>query len=467
MNIFSVIPLDLFSILASPNKVIYSDALFVLYDAFQENLKIPRETLFTMIRNRLENALVYTSFEDEGIDEEEACDLSGKSRFLIRKLKEKGWIDIERDNNFLEYIIIPEYSIRIIELLKSITDGERTSGFSFVFDAYSSLKLANEDENAGAFEKMMALSGARDKTEAMTKSLKLVYHNINRYVQKLIETDNINEILYAHYDDFYHKIIKEYIQPLKIKDSIPKYKNPIGKILDEWLESENTIDDMAKAAASEHQNMSYEESRHSVISSIFYIKESYETIENEYLSEIDEKVRKYIRATTKKIAYLTNTDRTAQGNLVFLLNAIAGSKDDDMTRNIGTAFQLYRQEFLSENSLYHSKTAQRRGKQNPVLIDESDVGIGDKIKEEYWDTINSPFSEYKVFEFMKHIFGDSPVAFSDDMDVPDDHAYILSLLAVLHGNDKGVFYKPEFLGGNINCGKYSVPKIRFEREDGK
>jgi hypothetical protein len=213
MNLFDRLPKELFSLLASPNKAVYSDALLVLYDAFQENLRIPKDTLFTMLRSRLENALVYSSFEDEGIEEEELQDLSGKARFLIRKLKERGWIDIEHDNIFTEYVIIPEYSIRIIELLKSIVDGEKSGGFSYVYDTYSSLKLSHEDENAGAYEKMMALSSARDKTAAMIKTLKRVYHNVNRYVQLLIDNDNINEVLSTHYDDFYQKVIEAHIQP--------------------------------------------------------------------------------------------------------------------------------------------------------------------------------------------------------------------------------------------------------------
>ena len=57
--------------------------------------------------------------------------------------------------------------------------------------------------------------------------------------------------------------------------------------------------------------------------------------------------------------------------------------------------------------------------------------------------------------------------FSDDMEIHDDHAYILSLLAVLHGNDNEMFYNPEFIGENTIRGKYSVPKVRFEREDSK
>ena len=39
MNLFEVVPGELFSVLASPNRALYADALEVLYAAYLENLK--------------------------------------------------------------------------------------------------------------------------------------------------------------------------------------------------------------------------------------------------------------------------------------------------------------------------------------------------------------------------------------------------------------------------------------------
>jgi len=302
----------------------------------------------------------------------------------------------------------------------------------------------------------------------MEKTLKRVYHNVNRYVQQLIDNDNINEILAAHYDDFYHQIIETHIQPLKVKDSIPKYKNPIQHILDAWLENDELINNITQASITEKRAGTLEEHRHEILSKLFFIRESYETIEHEYLNEIDEKVRRYTRATTKKIEYLTNTDRTVQGNLIFLLNTLADKKDDDnLLDKIQSTFNLHRQKFLSESSLYHNKSAYRRIKQDPVLIDEPDEDLSNKIKNEYQHAFNSPYSKKRVLEFMALTFGDSPVSFSEDMEIHNDHAYILSLLAVLHGNDRGIFYKPEFLEGIVHKSGYTIPEIRFELKENK
>ena len=41
MKLFEALPKELFSVLASPNRELYADALDVLYAAYQEKLKIP------------------------------------------------------------------------------------------------------------------------------------------------------------------------------------------------------------------------------------------------------------------------------------------------------------------------------------------------------------------------------------------------------------------------------------------
>ena len=63
MKLFDVVPGELFSVLASPNRVIYSDALDVLYEAYQEGLKIPEDTLYSMLRSKLEQQLAEATFE--------------------------------------------------------------------------------------------------------------------------------------------------------------------------------------------------------------------------------------------------------------------------------------------------------------------------------------------------------------------------------------------------------------------
>lgn len=165
MKFFEAVPCELFSPLASPNRALYADALDVLYTAYRENLKIREDTLYSMLRSRLEQQLADATFEGEDIDEEELRDISGRARFLIRKLCGKGWFEKERGDDFEEYITVPSYSSQLLALFHQLRDDRPARGFSYVFGTYSALKVADESESV--YDKMAAIYSAYDNTSAL------------------------------------------------------------------------------------------------------------------------------------------------------------------------------------------------------------------------------------------------------------------------------------------------------------
>ena len=122
MKFFEAVPDELFSPLASPNRALYADALDVLYTAYREKLKLPEDMLYSMLRSRLEQQLAEATFEGEDIDEDELRDISGRARFLIRKLGSKGWFEKERGTDFREYITVPGHSSRLLELFHALRE---------------------------------------------------------------------------------------------------------------------------------------------------------------------------------------------------------------------------------------------------------------------------------------------------------------------------------------------------------
>ena len=137
MKFFEAVPDELFSPLASPNRALYADALDVLYTAYREKLKLPEDMLYSMLRSRLEQQLAEATFEGEDIDEDELRDISGRARFLIRKLGSKGWFEKERGTDFREYITVPGCSSRLLELFHALREDTPARGYSYVFGTYS------------------------------------------------------------------------------------------------------------------------------------------------------------------------------------------------------------------------------------------------------------------------------------------------------------------------------------------
>ena len=464
MKLFDAVPNELFSVLASPNRSLYADALDVLYESYQENLKIPEETLYSMLRGKLEQQLAEATFEGEDIDEEELRDVSGRARFLIRKLNSKGWLEKQRGDDFNEYITVPGYSSRLLELFHQLRDDSPMRGYSYVFGTYSALKVASE--GTSVYDRMAAVYSAYDNTQSLIKLLQMVYHNVKHFFQLQINMQQVNTVLASHFDDFGQKVVEAYIRPLKIKDSVPKYRVPIQKILTGWLEDDALLTAMSNAALQDRRGSDLNACRSDLLRKIFWVKERYDNIEHEFLDEIDQQVRRYNRATTQKIENLTNRDHNVRGNLNYLLTALSRNRRaSELVEQIQPAFQLYEQSFLSEKSVWYRKRPGKRTKAAPVLIQEGE--IDPEMARQAQLLLHSEYGRSEIAAYVEQWLGEAEVCYSEDLNLEDDKAYIMSLLAVLTGGDRSSTYTVRELEGVYSENGYAIPRLQIKRREEK
>ena len=460
MNLFDRIPTELFSVLASPNRTLYANALDVLYTAYRENLKILEQDFYMMLRSKLEQQLADATFEGEDIDEEELRDISGRVRFLIRKLYSKGWFEKERGEDFEEYITVPGYSSRLLEVFHQLRDDSPIRGYSYVFGTYSTLKVAADSENI--YDKMAAIYSAYDNTRSLIDLLQMVYHNVKHYFQIQVKMQEVNEVLASHFDDFGQKVVEAYIRPLKIKDSVPKYRVPIQAVLTGWLEDEPLLLALSNAALQDRRGGTLEECRRDLLQKIFWVKDRYDSIEHEYLDEIDRQVRRYTRAITQKLENLTNRDHNVRGNLNYLLTSLGRNhRASELVEQIQPVFQFYEQSFLSEKSLWHRKRPGKRAKAAPVLIEDQELDAG--VEAQAVELLRTEYNRSAVSRYVKQWLGERGICYSKDLVLSDDKAYIMSMLAVLTGQDPEAGYLVRDLVGNYTQGQYTIPQLQITR----
>ena len=103
MDLYEIVPEYLFSVLVSKNKRLYVNSLFVLLDAFKTHLQISKDALVSMLIAALENEIISADLSDEALLENEYS-LSGRAHFIVRKLKTNGWITIETESDFIDYV---------------------------------------------------------------------------------------------------------------------------------------------------------------------------------------------------------------------------------------------------------------------------------------------------------------------------------------------------------------------------
>lgn len=462
-KLFDIIPDELFSILASRNKRLYADALEVLYTAYQEKLKITVNDFYSMLRSTLEAQLIDADFSEDGIAVEEAADISGKARFLIRKLDAKGWLEKERGEDFTEYIIVPEYSSKLLQLLHDFSNENLARGASYVFATYSALKVASENNNAN--DLMLAVYSAYDNTVQLRDLLKSVYHNVRRYCQVQAALYDVNNILATHFDDFGQNIVEKYIRPLKIKDSVPKYRGAIEGYLDNCLDNE-MLDSLAQAALKDKRADNLYACQADLKKKILSVKDMYDNLETEYLDEIDSQVRRYTRATTRKLENLLNRDQNVRANIDCILQAmVENHQGAALLDKIQPAFALFSQSYLTEKSLWQTKRIVKRERVAPVVLD--DEPVDEAVQREAEKLFASPYSQAAVNAFVEQLLEKHSVVYTEDWPLADDHDYIMHLMTLVKYDEKHTPYKLEALEGEFKTDSYSLPQLRFSRKVGK
>lgn len=461
MNLFDTIHKDLFAVLASPNRRLYADALEVLYEVYCDHLKIPEEQYFRRLYARLDNQLQEANFEDEDIEQEELENIQGRTRFLIRKLHSRGWFDKERDRDFNFYITLPPYSIQLLELFHALRNQDIVRGDSFVYSTFSSLKVSASSEYAK--EKMLAVYLAYDNTQSLIKLLKTVYHSIKRFFQLQIAMKDVNHVLAAHFDNFGQQVIEAHIRPLKIKDSVPKYRIPIQNILREWADDKELLDEMAAQAFLDQRGDSPQACRQDICSKLFWVLEQYDRIERDYLDEIDQQIRRYTRATTQKIEALMNRDQNTRGNLQYLLTALGEKETADRTLDaLEGTFSLYQQSYLSSRSLDYRRKPRKRSKETDLPMEDDEPS--DEMIAQAEALVDQRYARSAVQAYMEERFGQSDSYASSDLPLDNDHDYILSLLAVLQADQADSFYGISHKQGSHIHGPYQIPQLDFVRK---
>lgn len=460
LNLYDVVPENLFSILSSKNKSLYVKALFVLLDVFKRQLKISKLTLTSMISSTLEDEILSADFTDENLLDNETS-FSGKAHFLVRKLKMTGWIMVETEADFEEYITLPDYSIKIIQLLFELTNIESSENFAYVYSTYSSLRTA--DESGNVFEMVTALYDGAHRTEKLVESIKAVYHNITYFNQQQINMINVNNVLSSHYTQYREEIVAKILRPLKIKDSVPKYRMPLTLILKKWLIDDEAIKQMTDYLISSNKFSSTDNARADLITKIHYIIDTYDGLERDYISVVDAKNTQYTRATTQKIDYLVNSDQTVKGNLITLLKAISSEENDGVSDLLSDSFELYRLEYVGEDSLFERKRAVSHTKGEQVKISENDIDFEIKAKAMALQMMNNKYSKKNVADFVDKLLTERDEISTDDFEIADDDTYIMTLLSAVQATDRYSSYIIEHSEQTVGKGKYAVPLMTYKR----
>ena len=457
MKIFEIVPSDFFSVLVSPNREIYVDALTKLYEMFQTEINIRLKDFLAEVELLLEDRQ-YVIEEDDRADEPEFDSLRGKARLIESRLEKTRWVEREYlDGSFTEIITLNSYAIIVMRMLDELMRDGASEYNSLVFSTYSALNQAYTDSRDRMFE---ALLVAKNNTEKLDYELRTFYHGIRGYLRIIRENSDVNLLLQNHFEAYKNEADRVY-HPIKTMDSLSRYSGPICNILTEVHYDEALLQQMTEKAMATKSYLSEEDARQDVLNTIEKIIDSYRVI-RQLVDEIDAKHSSLTKQSVDKIRYVMSADQSIKGKLVELMKAYAqaeGEQETEIISILQAYIQVNRQDYMDKGSLWHKNIRNRRIDAPPMSLPE-DASIDEEVMAAVSKKMKNGYSEARVRAFMQGLFTDGQKQVSStDISVENDSDYILTLLSVVSAFKGQRGFSIELEDGFMLKDQYRIPRF--------
>jgi hypothetical protein len=477
VNIFSLIPGNFFSILASGNREIYFDALMLLNEYLKQNLNIEVGDYIASLIGLIEDRNFIVEKEDESPDVPDAVEGQGvsnvhsKARLILARLVKTGWVDREiMDGSFTEIITPRDYAIRMMQLLDEMRDERIHEYNSLVFSTYSALKQAKQEQSRESYEAVLA---ARRNTETLVYELKSLYHNIRAYIRRIQEQNDINDLLENHFEK-YKPMTDRIYHPIKTMDSFYRYVAPVQDLLMRIRKDEALLTGMRERAMAIRKYDDDEAAEAEILGAIDYVQDTYAVIGN-IVNEIDRKHGNYTKNSIEKMTYMMTADQSIKGKLleIFKAYSAAGALLEKPQREAAKTklsaklhghVKIYRQDYIDGGSFYHRNVLGRRinGEALEIL---SGAELSIEAMESLALQMRNMYSPERIRSFVDSFFvSGSDVAESEALPIKDDTDFILLILAVARSRERGMDYTVELRRERVNVNGYVIPRMRFSKK---
>lgn len=464
MKLFDIIPSKFFNILSSTNKEIYSDCLFILYKVVSSN------TSFGVDREIVVQTFVdyFESFQEDNIfveDNETIKNSRDQANFILRKLDECGWIDIETTNNYNQIINLRDYAISMLGTMDKIINNEGLEYQGYVYTIFSIL-FGNEST-----EYNVMLEQVYENTHKLVNGLKTLNSNIKKYIDQITLKKTPEEIMKLHFEGYAQNIVDKGYHRLKTSDNVSKFRPRIIERLEAIKRDKEYIEIVCKQELAMEKSKTREEAYDKVALGLNDTINALYNID-QIIDEIDRKNFQYIRASLSRVKYLLNNTRDLSGQVTEILKYISSSieKDnlnlkEDAILEIEELFGVFPQNFIDEKSLYISNEGKKDF--NPQEIDSASI----VSKEERQQKIKQlkeknkvRMSRENVDKFVLNALGDNKTINASSLELNEVKDFIRVIYIIVYGKSKLVHYKIKKLKNKVSVKEYSFNDFEIWRK---
>ena len=476
MNLFNKIPDNFFSILSSKNKNIYGLALVTLYDALaMYHSKIRKSDYLDLLKYRGANEINSLIIEDDfALDNDVFIEpnLANKANLIVKRLIDTGWIIIDSDvKSGADYILLPDYSISMLKIIYDFVSDNESKYISYVQSTYADLQMADDNQDEFLYR---TLTSAYNKTKELELEVTKLDHSIRVFHKQLSNIFSPNEVLRQHFDVAREDVVNPIYHPLKTNDSIILFNGPISSILKRWIQTEAVRTKLINQCLLLNHTIKDEaEAEKDIIKKINYIQDTYAKLSLQ-MDDIDKAQSNYTKASTEKVIYLNNNDRTIKGKLETIFLNVARYMNNDgkeriypnIVKDINNSIRLYQQGYIDSDSLTRPYKRNAKYEGDPMAIDEFEHEVNEGLMLSLLDIIDR-YSDERVMEFMDEAFKDNKEIDVKDINVKDVEDYIMVILGSVKASSRDSFYKierKEPLDRVLKDNTYDMPNYHFEKK---
>lgn len=475
MNLFEKLPDNFFSILSSRNKNVYGIALVTLYEALtMYRSRIRKNDYLDLLKSRSGDDVIKLNFDEEQYDEfipqQIEPTLANKASFVLKRLVETGWVYIDYDvKTGVEYLLLPSYSINMLKLIYQFADDSSSHYVSYVHTTYSDLKMEDDLQDESMYR---ALDNAYNNTLNLEIEVIKLDNSIRVFNRQLADMFEPNEVLKQHFDICREDVVNPIYHPLKTHDSITLYHGPISSILKRWLEVDEVREKIVSQCLKENKKVkNHDQAEEDVVKKINKIQDIYFRLSNE-ISNIDKTQSEYIKASTDKVIFLNNHDKTIKGKLEKILAVLARNINrgndpscPNIIKDVASSIRLYQQGFLDTDSITKPYKRQMKIYGEPMPIDD----FGHTFDENTINVLlgeNQKYSDDNVMEFMSKNFKDKNSIHTKEMEIKDVEDFVFLILASIKATSRVSFYdlKRDENALDVNFDiddKFNVPNFEY------
>ena len=488
-GVFSILPDNFFSILASVNRKHYAALLVLYYRLFQENSRslerelVVREFMNYLVlhRDTMADEFDDTSGNETLIDEtagentqDNETELSVNrivderslaSRFL-KRLINSGWLGEETLADFTKVINITAWGKPFMKALVDIDGGLKTEYESHVVTVYSMLcgETIKKDGHHAVLKAHEESRSLIDSLKVLSQSIKGYYDNLNLEAIRA----KAASVLHEHYDLYMGEVLDKAYKRLKTSDNVSRYRQGIFKQVAALLKDEKWLEEsagkytrilsggsfMGGAPLGTHTTIR-QECRKRLEFMLEEIRDDLRSVDP-LEDEIDRRNAAYSRSSTEIIKAYIEPDSTVAGKIGLLIKAIQSNGEI----HLNIAHNIHRIAFLSPSSLaFRQKREEGDFSSVPSRADFETLNQNEK---EFFERMKKRLSIKKINTWLDEQGGKDRPLIPEEL-IKGEDSYIRFIYALLYGDSRSNFgYNIEDKEGSpVKTADYVVPDVMF------